>query len=83
MTAENHGSFDGFEDVSLECGKNEKKNVNQDSGSDVELPDQIVNDAIKRIHIDSEEMENSESEKGNQRFFKYIYFFTDLKHLDL
>lgn len=68
MTTENHDGFDGFEDVSSESGKAEKKDAVQDSGSDVELPEQIVSDAIKRIHVDSEEIENSESEKGTSYF---------------
>ncbi|XP_069704596.1 uncharacterized protein ash1 isoform X2 [Periplaneta americana] len=63
--------FDGFEDVSSESGKvaADGGNVNQqqqqqqsgnqravESGSDVELPEQVVSEAIKRIHIDSEEV---------------------------
>lgn len=70
VTTENHEGFNGFEDVSSESGKVGKKDTAQDSGSDVELPDQIVNDAIKRIHVDSEELENSDSEKGSfQKYF--------------
>lgn len=63
--------FDGFEDVSSESGKvaadgsgssqqqQQQQSVNQratESGSDVELPEQVVSEAIKRIHIDSEEV---------------------------
>lgn len=61
--------FDGFEDVSSESGKvaadgsgqqqQQQHSASQravESGSDVELPEQVVSEAIKRIHIDSEEV---------------------------
>jgi len=69
VTTEANAGFDGFEDVSSEPGKTEKKDtVVQDSGSDVELPDQIVSEAIKRIHVDSEDADSSDVEsKGVHR----------------
>lgn len=67
VTTEANATFDGFEDVSSESGKAEKKDSGvQDSGSDVELPDTVVSDAIKRLDVDSDNDENSDSyDKGN------------------
>lgn len=80
VTTEANAGFDGFEDVSSESGKAEKKDSGvQDSGSDVELPDQIVSDAIKRIHVDSEDVDNSDSEKG--QFYALKYEWRSIEYL--
>ncbi|XP_047120741.1 histone-lysine N-methyltransferase ash1 [Schistocerca piceifrons] len=66
VTIDNHEDeagppFDGFEDVSSESGKvsaavaQQRATTGAESSSDVELPEQVVSDAIKRINIDSEE----------------------------
>ena len=68
MSTGNHDDggapFDGFEDVSSESGKVAADSIQQqntvqraaESGSDVELPEQVVSEAIKRIHIDNEDV---------------------------
>ncbi|GLG95421.1 Histone-lysine N-methyltransferase ash1 [Gryllus bimaculatus] len=77
VTTDNNGDeggppFDGFEDMSSESGKVTAENntsCNQhggtESSSDMELPEQVVSEAIKRIHIDSEDVEEARGDSSS------------------